>query len=1074
MSNSTDFQEPRLLPALLDHRAARQPDQVWAKFPVSPTSYEQGFRAATYSQMRKAVDSVAWLFDASIGSRRMFDTLAYMGPGDLRYHIVLLAAIKTGHKPFFPSPRNSIAAQKHLLSRLDTRVLVTTDPEPPFVASLRREYPIEVIHIPSLDDLLASQDVSAYPYEKTFEEARNEPAFVLHTSGSTGIPKPLIYTHEFVWRMYAATTLPPPDGLTRIDQYFLQGEWFSFLPAFHIAGLGFAMILSMYSQSVPVLPLPGRPPSTDAFLEAVKHGTFNWAFVVPVILDDLSKDPAALDLVASKLQYIFYTGGALPSAAGKIVSSEIPVFSGLGSSEFSALPQLRIADPSFTETWQYLYIHPTVQPQFRQRMDDLHELVLVRSAQNLEAQPIFAMFPGLDEYETRNLFSPHPTLPNLWRHRGRRDDIVVFLNGEKTNPVTFEQQVSRHPDVRSALVAGSQRFEACLLIEPVTTEVLSDAAKAELIEAVWPVVEEANAQCPAHAQVSKPKILVLDAAQPMLRAGKGTVQRAGTIQLYQDEIDALYEETQIQEPPKQKLSSLQEAIQVLRTLVAEVTSWSEFENHADFFALGMDSLQALRLTAAIRFTLAVFLSPSAIYASASIDRLATVLYSDTPADTGDDRMITMSRLLHSYEHHIDQLASGPNTADIAAQALPVPQVIILTGSTGIVGSFLLDHLLATPGISHIYCLNRARPQEEDPRSSQAAGHKRKNLTHALSEEKVTFLTVDLAKDRLGLDADDYNALVSSVTQIIHAAWPVNFIQPLHSFKPSLAGLLNLIALTREGRCRPSLLFLSSIAAVSSYKALPGAGAWIPEEIITDPLCTATMGYGESKYVAERILDYACRKLSTPCAIARVGQICGTATNPRGWNKSEWLPSLVVSSLDLGALPSSLGGGEGQFDEIDWIPVDVLAPILAELSIANATGDFRMDAIEGSSKGARVFHCVNPRRVQWQDMIPVVVEELQTPGRNAQAGQVSVVSLQEWVGKLQASIGSEGVGVDIDRNPAAKLVGFYKQLLTNAGRVDTSGVARFSTDKTAGFSKELKESQVIRPEWMRGWIREWLD
>jgi acyl-coenzyme A synthetase/AMP-(fatty) acid ligase len=136
--------------------------------------------------MRNAVDHVAWLLKERIGPSTTFETLAYMGPGDLRYHIVLLAAVKTGYKPFFPSPRNSVAAQKHLLERLETRVLVTPDPEPVSVSSILREYPIDVIRIPSLDELLCAQNVPPYPYKKSFEEARHEPLFVLHTSGSTG------------------------------------------------------------------------------------------------------------------------------------------------------------------------------------------------------------------------------------------------------------------------------------------------------------------------------------------------------------------------------------------------------------------------------------------------------------------------------------------------------------------------------------------------------------------------------------------------------------------------------------------------------------------------------------------------------------------------------------------------------------------------------------------------------------------------------------------------------------------------------------------------------------------------
>jgi len=57
-------------------------------------------RAATYSQMLNAVNKVAWILDQSVGKSAAFDTLAYLGPSDLRYHIVLLAAIKTRYKVF--------------------------------------------------------------------------------------------------------------------------------------------------------------------------------------------------------------------------------------------------------------------------------------------------------------------------------------------------------------------------------------------------------------------------------------------------------------------------------------------------------------------------------------------------------------------------------------------------------------------------------------------------------------------------------------------------------------------------------------------------------------------------------------------------------------------------------------------------------------------------------------------------------------------------------------------------------------------------------------------------------------
>ena len=56
-----------------------------------------------------------------------------------------------------------------------------------------------------------------------------------------------------------------------------------------------------------------------------------------------------------------------------------------------------------------------------------------------------------------------------------------------------------------------------------------------------------------------------------------------------------------------------------------------------------------------------------------------------------------------------------------------------------------------------------------------------------------------------------------------------------------------------------------------------------------------MGYGESKYVAELLLEAGAEKSGVPTVICRVGQLAGPVTKKGGmWNKQEWLPS--VSSL----------------------------------------------------------------------------------------------------------------------------------------------------------------------------------
>jgi acyl-coenzyme A synthetase/AMP-(fatty) acid ligase len=48
------------------------------------------------------------------------------------------------------------------------------------------DHEMQKLHIPSLQELLNYENVDSYPFERTFEEEKQNPIFVLHTSGSTG------------------------------------------------------------------------------------------------------------------------------------------------------------------------------------------------------------------------------------------------------------------------------------------------------------------------------------------------------------------------------------------------------------------------------------------------------------------------------------------------------------------------------------------------------------------------------------------------------------------------------------------------------------------------------------------------------------------------------------------------------------------------------------------------------------------------------------------------------------------------------------------------------------------------
>ena len=87
----------RLIPSMIDGIALDTPDKHYCY--ISRTAnVEDGFRAITFKEFSNAINACAWWIRAEIGKGIDFDTLAYLGPSDLRNVIIILAAIKTGYK----------------------------------------------------------------------------------------------------------------------------------------------------------------------------------------------------------------------------------------------------------------------------------------------------------------------------------------------------------------------------------------------------------------------------------------------------------------------------------------------------------------------------------------------------------------------------------------------------------------------------------------------------------------------------------------------------------------------------------------------------------------------------------------------------------------------------------------------------------------------------------------------------------------------------------------------------------------------------------------------------------------
>jgi thioester reductase-like protein len=682
---------------------------------------------------------------------------------------------------------------------------------------------------------------------------------------------------------------------------------------------------------------------------------------------------------------------------------------------------------------------------------NVFELVVRRQSPRDPAnQAVFYTFPELSEWSTKDLYSPHPTLPDHWLYRGRADTVIVFSNGEKLNPVTLEDIIVGHPAVKAALVVGQDKFQPALVLEPFSP-CEDDAAAEALINEVWPTVEKANAHTVAHGRLVRWLVMVTQPDKPLPRAPKGTVQRAAAAKLYKAEIEELYARAQAgnqHEAVALQLESEEALAQSIVDLFAGKLKVRDLAMDTDFFSAGVDSLQVMSATSLLRHGLEAagihvgqeVLAQRVIYQNPTPRQLALHLFpairQDKGVPTGSDgerQVKLMKDLLSRYTQNL------PPPRPNKPQALDEGQTVLLTGTTGSLGAYMLDRLCSTDSVKKVIALNRG---QDGGRSRQPAINSFRNLTTDFS--KVEFLGVDLSEPDLGLGQAKYDELLASADRIIHNAWPVNFNISVASFEPHIRGVRHLVDFAAGAAKAVVLVFVSSIGELDGW---PSARGPVPEQRLEE-LTAAQMGYGRSKLVGSLLVDTAARQSGIPAASVRVGQIAGPKQKAGVWNPQEFLPSLIASSVHLGILPSTLG----PFQVVDWIPVEDVAELI--LDVTGVTVPVQPSEVSG------YFHAVNPATTQWSELAVAVKDYYGDRIKK-------LVSLEEFVARLEES-GTKGT--DVNKNPGVKLLDTYRNFL--AAEQAGHGHVFFETTKTKARSPTARHLSKVTPELMKNWCQQW--
>ncbi|RYP62047.1 hypothetical protein DL769_007472 [Monosporascus sp. CRB-8-3] len=175
----------RLMPSVLDELARKNPNKLYGAIPKS-SDVTEGFRDITVADIARCANFMAAWIVERFGRSESFETLTYIGIEDFRGVAVFHAAVKCGYKLLLPSPRNPPTTNVSLMAQTGSTKLLHAAEVLPVVKQLQNLEPtIRPEVIPSFNGMINSTP-EHFPYEKDFEEARDDPILVLHSSGSTG------------------------------------------------------------------------------------------------------------------------------------------------------------------------------------------------------------------------------------------------------------------------------------------------------------------------------------------------------------------------------------------------------------------------------------------------------------------------------------------------------------------------------------------------------------------------------------------------------------------------------------------------------------------------------------------------------------------------------------------------------------------------------------------------------------------------------------------------------------------------------------------------------------------------
>ncbi|KAJ0425986.1 putative NRPS-like enzyme [Aspergillus carlsbadensis] len=822
---------------------------------------------------------------------------AIIGPSNLDYVVSLFALSRLGYAILLLSTRLSTEAYTNLLAKTGCSHIVYSSATGKAVAEIQNAVPdINVISIPEF---------------AIYSESRVESkmGFIIHSSGSTGLPKPIFQTHAACIANYSTSnsyrallTLPlyHNHGLCTFFRSLLKAKPIAIYNAnLRLTGKNILEVMGVFEP--------------ESF-----HG-------VPYILKLLSEVDGGVEALA-KCQQVLFGGSSRPDDLGNyLVDHGVRLISHYGATE---LGQMMTSDrPVGDKLWNYVRPLKGAQPylQMEELEDGSYECIALdglpaKVSSNCDDPP--------NSFRTRDTFLKHPAISNAWKYLGRIDDRVTLVNGEKVLPFPIEHRIRQSKFVKDNLVFGVGKPLPGLFVVP--SAECEGLSKDEILNLIWPDMESANNNAEAFSQISRDMVIILGVGCSYPATDKGTMIRNRSYMNFSDLIEVAYQDLEngIANSEQKLALGLAELEDHLLNVFRKDLGYLRLDLTSVFYDAGVDSLQAIKARGLIKKDID--------FGSAELGHNVAHLYSLRTGEQQheEDESAVMSELIDKY-------------STFRAREI-TEEVILLTGTTGSLGAHILSRLMQKKRVRKVYCLVRA----SDPSNA---------LDRVLSN--LASKSLQWSED-LGLPPSIITELRTSLTKVIHSAWAVNFTLGVKSFEAQhIKGVHSLINLCLSSeRTSPAQFYFCSSISVAAGSPLP---ATIAEAPIPELAHAQNMGYARSKLVAERIVQTAAEKTDMIAKVLRVGQIVGDTVHGK-WSATETIPLMLQTAHTLKALPKL-------DETPSWLLVDVVADAVLDLADLNKSGSASSVAVKGFSYDPQtVYHVQNARTFGWtEDLLPAL-------------------------------------------------------------------------------------------------------